>query len=114
MDRTCAYKYCNNPVIGRANKKYCCKTCGVKAYIAEWRVRTKERAIRYKGGKCSVCGYDKCREALVFHHRDPSKKEFGLSFNGWCRSWERTKAELEKCDLLCRNCHAELHHNEKR
>lgn len=64
--------------------------------------------IEYKGGECQICGYNKCPSALVFHHKSPKEKLFGLG-HGNVYSWERTKKELDKCVLLCRNCHAELH-----
>ena len=67
----------------------------------------KHRAIEYKGGKCGICGYDKCESALEFHHVDPSSKLFGIG-SGDTRSWEIVKAELDKCVLLCSNCHKEV------
>lgn len=68
----------------------------------------KKQAVKLKGGKCSICGYDKCIDALQFHHEDFTVKEFGLS-NGETRSWERYKEELKKCILVCGNCHVEIH-----
>lgn len=44
---------------------------------------------------------------MEFHHLDPSKKEFTLSKRG-ARSLERLRAEVDKCVLLCSNCHAEV------
>ena len=78
--------------------------------VKSFRNRIKERAVEYKGGKCVVCGYNKCVKALEFHHLDPSKKDFGLGTNT-NRSWEKVKNEIEKCVLLCANCHRELHDN---
>jgi len=66
-------------------------------------------AREYKGGKCMICGYDRCLEALDFHHRDPSKKGFGLSAKGITRSWDKTRQEIDKCVLICANCHREIH-----
>ena len=66
-------------------------------------------AIEYKGGKCVKCGYNKCNAALDFHHLDPTQKEFNLGSHGHTRSWERMKVELDKCILLCANCHREIH-----
>jgi len=65
--------------------------------------------IEYKGGKCEHCGYDKCPAAFDFHHLDPSKKDFNLST---LRNYklENIKSELDKCLLLCSNCHRELHY----
>ena len=66
-------------------------------------------AVAYKGGSCQICGYKRCIEALEFHHQDPLKKDFAVSSKGYTRSWEVVKSELDKCDLLCANCHRELH-----
>jgi len=66
-------------------------------------------AVEYKGGKCESCGYNKCIDALDFHHVNEKEKEFGLSQSGLTRSWERTKKESDKCVLVCANCHREIH-----
>jgi hypothetical protein len=71
----------------------------------------KKEAIKRRGGRCEKCGYDKCIAALQFHHRDPSTKSFGLSCSGVTHSWQDFWAEAVKCDLLCANCHAEVHFN---
>ena len=69
----------------------------------------REKAREYLGGKCMICGYKRCSGALDFHHRNPKEKAFGLSDRGITRSWEKTKAEIEKCVLICSNCHREVH-----
>lgn len=73
------------------------------------RKKLRGMARGYKGDQCAVCGYKKCSRALVFHHRDPKKKDFGLSTRGLTRSWEKIRAEIDKCILLCANCHMEVH-----
>ncbi len=78
----------------------------VKAVI-DWRVRTKIKAVEYKGGKCELCGYNKCISSLTFHHKDPMKKDFTIS--GKSYSWDRIKNEVDKCILVCNNCHGEIH-----
>ena len=45
------------------------------------RIRLKEKLVEYKGGKCEICGYDKCITALEFHHLNPEEKEFSISTN---------------------------------
>lgn len=75
----------------------------------EWRQKTKLKAIEYKGGCCQNCKYNVCYKALTFHHIDPSKKDFSLSEKGPKGGWERILEELDKCMLLCSNCHAETH-----
>ncbi len=68
----------------------------------------KLQAIKMLGGKCSICGYNKCVDALEFHHRNPKEKEFKLG-SGNTMSWEEYKNELKKCILVCSNCHKEIH-----
>jgi hypothetical protein len=64
-------------------------------------------SIKYLGGKCAVCGYDRCPVALDFHHIR-GKKEFSVGDIGYSRSWKKLKQELDKCVLLCANCHREV------
>lgn len=85
-----------------------CKKCRIEA-VQKRRDKLKELAIQYKGGRCSVCGYDRCIGALEFHHVDPSVKEFGIG-NGNTRSFESLKKEIDKCILVCANCHREIHY----
>lgn len=78
--------------------------------VKRWRQNTKTRMIESLGGKCCICNYDKCDEALEFHHLDPSKKEFGFGMlRGNIKGWETIIKELRKCVLLCSNCHKEVH-----
>ena len=73
------------------------------------RRQIKIQAVEYKGGKCKTCGYNKCVGAMDFHHINPNEKEFTISNNAG--KWEIIKKELDKCDLLCKNCHSELHYS---
>lgn len=75
--------------------------------VLEWRKRAKIKLVEYKGGKCERCGYNKCIEALEFHHRNPSEKSFTIS--GKSFSLKRLKKEADKCILVCSNCHKEIH-----
>jgi hypothetical protein len=81
----------------------------LKKAVTERRKKLKVMAREYKGGKCMICGYDKCADALDFHHRDSEQKDFGLSAKGITRSWEKIKQEIDKCILICANCHREVH-----
>lgn len=91
----------------RGNSLQKCTACKTK--IA--RIRRKLKMILYKGGKCIKCNYDKCITALEFHHRDPTNKLFDIADSAYNRNWERVKNEIDKCDLLCSNCHREVEEN---
>lgn len=75
--------------------------------IARW-TRIKIKAVAHKGGVCVACRVAYPYPAMQFHHRDPEQKDVQ-----WVklrlRSWEKIVAELDKCDLMCANCHA-IHH----
>lgn len=75
--------------------------------VMKWRKDKKIKLIEYKGGKCEICGYNKCIGALEFYHKDPSEKDFTIS--GKSYSYERLKKEVDKCMLVCSNCHVEIH-----
>ena len=75
--------------------------------VINWKKDKKKKLIEYKGGKCQICGYDRCEQALDFHHIDPSQKDFDISSNSY--SFEKMKIEADKCALLCSNCHREVH-----
>jgi len=87
-------KHCNN-----LNK--CDSCCNIQR-----RISIKKRCVEYKGNKCIRCGYCKCLRCLEFHHRNPNEKSFTIS-QQLTTSWERLRIELDKCDLLCANCHGE-------
>lgn len=90
------------------NNRWKCLKCQTES-TQKRRDKVKYMAVAYKGGKCHICGYDKCIGALEFHHIDPNEKDFGISSNGYTHSWEKITQELNKCVLLCANCHREVH-----
>lgn len=68
------------------------------------------------GGKCVICGYDRTLSALCFHHTDPLRKTDRpgklircASPNSRSATYYRVKEELDTCQLLCANCHIEVH-----
>ena len=79
-------------------------------YMFDKRKELKIKAIEYKGGCCSMCGYNKSVLSLSFHHIDPNTKDFQIS--GITRSWDKIKKEVDKCILVCNNCHGEIHEKE--
>lgn len=85
-----------------------CKKCSAKAAKERWQ-SSKKRAVEYMGGKCVKCGYDKCIDALEFHHINPKEKDKNFS-NLKLKKWEIQKKELDKCICVCANCHREIHY----
>ena len=70
--------------------------------------RKKQRLVNALGGKCCICGYDKCLSALEFHHTDPNEKDFTIGNNTQI-AFEKALKEAKKCILVCANCHREIH-----
>ena len=89
--------------------RYRCRKCSVEA-VQRRREKVKLMAVEHKGGCCIKCGYNKCMGALEFHHTDPTQKDFAISNNGTTKAWSKIIIELEKCILVCANCHREIHH----
>lgn len=115
---------CNKEIF-KPKRKYCSNSCKGAAHYARHREANpnttysqykradvrKKHLIHTKGGCCAVCGYNKNYAALSFHHR--CCKNFSLdSRNIGNRSFSSVLAEVQNCDLLCLNCHSELHNPE--
>ncbi len=88
----------------RLAKKTRCPSCETKIR----RYRCKLRAVALKGGHCVKCNWTGPIAAFDFHHRDPTQKDFGIGSVSQ-KSWAVIVVELEKCDLLCSNCHCVVH-----
>lgn len=89
-------------------KQSWCRLCGYTAKKIK-RTNNKRKAVDYLGGKCQMCGItSECLDIFDFHHRDPEEKEYSLNLlvN---KTWDHMKPELDKCDLLCSNCHKITH-----
>jgi hypothetical protein len=89
-------------------KNYVCKSCDLERKNKK-AIEQKLKAIEYLGGKCNKCGGEFPHYVYDFHHRDPTEKEKKTSQLRY-GSWEKFKLELDKCDLLCANCHRIEHH----
>lgn len=102
------------------NRKYCYECSPISSKekraitITCLRRAIKRQLVKYKGGKCSICGYDKSLNALQFHHLDSSNKDFALAaaYNNGHFDMSKLYEEVDKCILVCANCHAELHEKE--
>ena len=78
------------------------------------RQKSKRVYLKYKNNSCEECGYNKCQASLTFHHIDPSIKDIQFSnlnkrIDNIYDLEENIKSELDKCILLCYNCHREKH-----
>ena len=89
-----------------------CKPCTNDQVLVRQR-RFKEKCVEYLGGSCVHCGYDRYFGTLEFHHKDPTQKDFTIANARLTTFNERIEAELDKCLLLCANCHREQHAREK-
>jgi len=92
---------------GEGNSVYC-KPC-THTQTLERQRDFKQKCVDYKGGQCVCCGYKKTNNALEFHHLNPKEKDFSISSAKFTKFDNRIIDELNKCALVCRNCHAEIH-----
>ena len=80
-----------------------------KQRLRDARATNKQWAIDYKGGKCESCGLvPEYLVVLEFHHRNMNEKEFNISREsnmGLDSFKKKVTPELDKCALLCANCH---------
>lgn len=94
-----------NKFYGR--KRCTCGKCHNEYTIQKGR-ENKEKALKYLGGRCVICGFDTYSCSLEFHHTDPSEKDKNFEhLRNW--SWDRIIVELDKCKILCSNCHHAVH-----
>lgn len=93
---------------GKPNSSTYCKECTNTQTLDRVR-ELKRKCVEYKGGQCVTCGYDKCIGALEFHHLDPISKDFTIAHLRSYSFNKKVTTELDKCVLVCANCHREVH-----
>jgi hypothetical protein len=82
-----------------------CKKCINESKLAR-DIALKKKAIEYKGGRCNHCGYVGHTASYDFHHLRDKEMSWHMMRNV---GWEKAAAELDKCELLCANCHRVVH-----
>jgi hypothetical protein len=92
---------------GKSYPSSVCRSCS-NEQSKEFARAMKRQAIHYKGGLCCDCHQAFHDSVYDFHHRDPSQKDFIVSDKKSC-DWSMIKDELDKCVLLCSNCHRSRH-----
>lgn len=79
----------------------------------EKRKANKQKAVEFMGGKCADCGYvSEHNEVFDFHHKDAAEKEY-FPARIMSYPWTTIQYELEKCIMLCANCHRIRHAKER-
>lgn len=73
------------------------------------RMLVKKKAVEEKGNKCALCGKTYPLQVYDFHHICPSEKDFNIGNKHATVKWEIVKKEIDKCLLLCANCHRLIH-----
>lgn len=98
-------KHGHTAFYARPDGGFRCGRCSSEA-VSRRRQSIKKTLVDEAGGRCALCGFDEHPAALQFHHVDPSSKAFSIAEGGLTRAIAKSRAEAEKCVLLCSNCHA--------
>ena len=100
---------CNKDFRYRRGQVQLCQNCRRKSKRLAYRIS----AANYKHNKCEICGLERKSiddlEIFDFHHIDRSNKSFELGDRIESRNWDIIKNELDKCMMLCANCHRKQH-----
>ena len=91
---------------GKRGFRFKCRRCVGEAVTRRHR-KVRGQLVERAGGRCAVCGYDRCQLNLHFHHVDPTLKSFPMTMARG-KSLAAYTAEADKCVLLCANCHGEI------
>ena len=102
-----------------------CKKCDCEYKASKYKEKREELILKAKHKReakvqwmreyrqtqhCVKCGESRWY-VLDFHHRDPNEKELSVAemlMRGF--GIERMMKEIDKCDVVCANCHREIHY----
>lgn len=101
----------NWPKSLKNRKMYRCSPCNIN-YRKEHRRKLKRKAVAYLGGKCEHCDGVFHQAAFDFHHVNEAEKLTEITTLIGNRGWKQVENELQKCILLCSNCHRIHHYGE--
>jgi hypothetical protein len=91
---------------GKGRYRWSCKRCIGEA-VTRRKQRVRRLLVEEAGGRCAVCGYNRCALNFHFHHVNRADKAITMSSqNG--RSLATFREEAKKCVLVCANCHGEI------
>lgn len=90
----------------KGKPRYRCRRCSAEAVTRRHR-KLRAILVAEAGGRCAICGYDRCIMNLHFHHVDPSQKSLNMTVARG-KSLEAYRVEAKKCVLVCANCHGEI------
>ena len=89
-----------------STRRWKCKRC-VAEGVTRRHQQLKRILVAEAGGRCVLCGYDRCIVSLQFHHVDASQKSFPMSTASG-KALDTYRTEARKCVLVCANCHWEI------
>lgn len=105
--KKCKSSRCKQLIVDEEKNKYCSKRCLYHETKVDHKSEAKIKACEYLGNKCKRCGLDDIR-VLCFHHVNPLNKMYEIS-TSFGKKFEELKLELDKCIVLCSNCHLIVH-----
>ena len=115
---TCKCQYCGKEFQYYRNTSIIRKSCyecipeGKNNDAALIRRLVKKKAVNYKGNQCYCCHQQYPLVVYDFHHLDPTQKDFSLGDKTSTIKWDKVQAEIDKCILVCANCHRQIHNGD--
>lgn len=93
---------------GNKRTRSICKNCVCENEKKKYQLKLNEFEEYKKTLHCKKCG-EKKFYLLDFHHRNPDEKDFTIAEKIRI-PLDKLKKEIDKCDVLCANCHREWHY----
>ena len=93
------------------HQQFCTRQCNIeyRRWVLNWYKRVQAKFLKMKKEiGCQICGYQRCGESLDWHHL--FEKKYPIRATIWHKNSGEFQLELEKCILLCKNCHYEVVH----